>query len=109
MELEAELRLDELRDGGRDAAELRMAERILAAGLREEPAVGIARAFGDDHDAVLVLRDAVFDTRKKRRFVERDFGKQNDVRRVGRTFAREAARRRDPARVPAHDLEHEYA
>ena len=53
---EAELGFDELRDGGGDAAELGMAERVLAAGLGEEPAVGVVRAFRDDDDAVLVLR-----------------------------------------------------
>ena len=40
--------------------------------------------------------------------IERDFGKQNDVRRIAGFLAGQAAGGGHPAGVPAHDFEHEY-
>ena len=44
---------------GRHAAELRVAERVLGAGIGEELAVGVVRAFGDHDHAVAVVGDAL--------------------------------------------------
>ena len=84
-----------------------MSERVPGSGFGQEAAVGVARAFGYRHDAVLVALHAFADALQKAALVERDLRKQDDVRSAARILARQTGRRCDPARVPAHDLENE--
>ena len=93
---------------GPDAAELRVAEGIARAGVGEELAVGIAHALGHHDGAVAVLVHALLDPREEPFLVEGDLREQDDVRGVAGLLGGEAAGRRDPARVPAHHLEHEH-
>ena len=46
-------------DDRRDAAQLGVAERVACAGLGQELAVCIGRAFADDDDAIAVVVDAL--------------------------------------------------
>ena len=89
------------------SAELRVAEGVLGAGIRQELAVGVVGAFGDHDHAIAVVSHAVLDARQEALLVEGDLGEQDDVWRLARAFAREPARGGDPAGV-LRDLHHEH-
>ena len=98
VELVAECFLGQLRNLGSDAAQLRVTEGILGAGLGEKFAVRITYAFRDHDDAEAVPLDAGLDLVEKRRTVEGDLGEQDDVRRIARPLCRPDRRRRRSSR-----------
>src|SRR5271165_2995821 len=107
MEFISERRARHFGDHGPDAAELRMSERVLGAGLGEELALRIAYALRNDDHAIAESFDRRFDLGEKLRLVERDFGEQNDVRCIPKLRSCEAAGGGNPPRVPTHDFENE--
>ena len=104
---EAEIVADDLRDDGRDAAELCVAECVARAGLSQEFAVPVSSTLTDYDDAVVVFVHAFFYTAEEGALVERYLGKQDNVRRLRGSIAGETARGRDPAGMPTHDLKNE--
>src|SRR6187455_3420609 len=103
----AELVLDEVGNLRRDAAELRVPERVLEPRFGKEFTVGVAQAFRHADRAITVLLDDGVDAREKLVRIEYEFGEEQDLRRVAGLFGGKSARRGDPARMPAHDFEHE--
>ncbi len=98
-----------VRDHRRHAAQLRVAEGILGAGIGEELAVGVVHAFGDHDHAVADVGDALSFT------FARNFSLSNAISGnrmmcgacVG-AFAREPAGGDDPAGMAAHDFHDEH-
>src|SRR3990172_2456169 len=80
--LVAEPGLRQVGDLRRDAAQLRVTERIFEAGLRQKPAIGIAPAFRYADRAVTVLLYYLIDAREEFIGIEGDFRKQQDLRRI---------------------------
>ncbi len=105
--LVAEFRLDQRRHHRRDPAELGVTEGVGAALVGEEGAVGMAHALGDHHHTVAVALHRVMYPRQEGLAVEGHFRQQDDVGRVALFLAGQPRGRGDPARVPAHGLEHE--
>src|SRR5690348_1327382 len=85
-----------------------MAKGISGAGLRQELAIRIRSTLRDHYDAVTERRDRLLHALQEAVLVEGDLGKQDDVRWLAGFAAGEARRGRDPAGMPAHDLEDEY-
>jgi hypothetical protein len=92
--LVAQLVLDQLRDDLADAAQLRMPEGILGAGLGDQLAVGIGQTFGNGDRAVAVLFDALIDASQETLGIERNLREEQDVRRLAGALGCQAARQR---------------
>ena len=105
--LETEVVADHVGHDRRHAAQLGVAEGIPRSGFRQELAILVGCALADHDDAVVVLLHTLAHPLEKRALVEGNLGEQDDVRRIARFLARQAARRCDPAGMPAHDLENE--
>ena len=108
--LEAEFCTNEFGDGRRDTAELRVSERVLTAGFREERTVG---------DGARLRRRRSRNTRRARPSPRPSQGtslRSNAIsgNRItcgasrGDCLARQPRGRRDPTRVPTHHLHHEH-
>ena len=102
-----ELLLDDAGDERTDAAQLRVAERVLRASLCHQLAIGTLETFGYADTAIAKRLRVALDGGEKFRFVKRDLRKQQNQRHRRFLVRRHADCRGDPTRVPAHHLEHE--
>ena len=85
--LELELLAHQVRDHGRHAAELRMAEGVAQPGVGHELAIGAVQALGHADHAVAGALHGRVHLGEEPVLVERDFGEQQDVRRLARALA----------------------
>ena len=91
------------------AAELGVAERILAAaGIGDEAAVRAADALAGDHHAVADALDHRLHAGEEIGFVVDAFGEQDEVRRIVPAYARKPGGGGQPAGVAAHRLVDEH-
>src|SRR5690606_16872761 len=106
--LVAKLVTHEVGDGRRYAAQLGVAEGVGQAGFGQEFAVLVLDALGYPDNAVAVGLHALVNAGEEGRFIELDFGKQQDVRRFAFGFTGQAAGGGDPAGVATHDFQDEH-
>ena len=99
---------DHVGDNRRNSAELCVAEGVSRSGFGQELSIRVASTLADDDDTVLIFLDALFDPFQERRFLERNLGKQNDVRRILGPGTGQTTGCRDPAGMATHHFEHEY-
>src|SRR5690554_6599806 len=91
-----------------NTAQLGMAKGILGTGVGHKAAVFVLGPLRSDHHAVAVIFHTLVDSLQELLPVERNFGEQNDVRRLAFTLAGQATGRCNPARVPAHYFQDEH-
>ena len=105
--LETQTILDQLRNDLTDAAQLRMAKGIRRPHFGNEISGGILQPLGNGNRAETVIGHALGDARQKSGFIERQFGKQQNVRRLVVCLAGQPASCGDPAGVTPHDFHDE--
>ena len=99
-----ELALDEFGESIRGAGEHGMTEGVEAGFVRADFFAGfVLQTFTDHHDTIMIRGHGFFHLREELLFVERQFGQQNDVRRIGRVaFGDNGARSNPPRGAPHH-------